>query len=135
MKKSNYTNNYVGNDSHKSLTSMQKARDNLSAFQNPDTSGEGLSFFKRQKSTKKVTLSLSRHAVCVGIGREPEGGSASKELEGGAEQRNETDYTPDFRTFSELKFLALIINDLQFKKIVFGCPAFLDLFFALKSYV
>ena len=42
---------------------------------------------------------------------------------------------PDFRTFPELKFLALIINDLQFKKIVFGCPAFLDLFFALISYV
>ena len=47
MKNSNYTNNYVGNVSHKSLTSMQKARDNLSAFQNTDTSGEGLSFFKK----------------------------------------------------------------------------------------
>ena len=57
---------------------MQKARDNLSAFQNPDTSGEGLSFFKRQKSTKKVTPSLFRRCFSVGIGRELEGGSKMK---------------------------------------------------------
>ena len=73
MKNLNYTNNYVGNDSHKSLTSMQKARDNLSAFQNTDTSGEGLSFFKKTKKHEK-SHSLLVPARCLCRDREGAGG-------------------------------------------------------------
>jgi len=37
-----------------------------------------------EKTTQKVIPSLSRHAVCVGIGREPEGGSGNQTLKGAA---------------------------------------------------
>ena len=40
---------------------------------------------------------------------------------------------PEFGTFLEIKFWALINNDLYLQKTISGCPAFLDLFFGYDT--
>ena len=44
-------------------------------------------------------------------------------------------YPPEFDTFLEKKFWALINNDLYLQKTISGCPAFLDLFFGYDTAV